>query len=234
MSINSNLNTQAFKILKDSIYNNEFKTNCIYSETKIATKIGISRTPVRDAIHKLSAEGLIDIIPNKGFTVHILTPEEILSTFEQRCAIEGYCAYRLTLNRSGELEKGIINKLEMYANLQERFFIENRSPEEIIAEYQNFHRTLIYYIDNKGFNDFFEQHCYQIFSHCAVAVRRGHAEVETIQWHKIIVSSIKHGTPLEVYQAILNHLGHAQEINYIEALKNQEENNFFIEKMRSY
>lgn len=230
MSANSNLNSQAFQILKNSIYNNEFKKNCIYSETKIATKIGISRTPVRDAIHKLNAEGLIDIIPNKGFTVHILTPEEILSTFEQRCAIEGYCAYRLTLNRSGELEKEIINKLEIYSNLQETLFLANRPSEEIIAEDQNFHRTLIYYINNKGFNDFFEQHCYQIFSHCAVAVKNGHAEANTIQWHKRIVSSIKHGTPLEVYQAILNHLSNAQKINYIEALKNQEENIFLCKR----
>ncbi|MEA5084947.1 MAG: GntR family transcriptional regulator [Lachnospiraceae bacterium] len=230
MSENSNLNSQAFQILKNSIYNNEFKRNYIYSETKIASKIGISRTPVRDAIHKLNAEGLIDIIPNKGFTVHVLTPEEILSTFEQRCAIEGYCAYRLTLKRLGELEKEIINKLEIYANLQEKMFLENRSSEEIIAEDENFHRTLIYYINNKGFNDFFEQHCYQIFSHCAIAVKSGHAEAETIQWHKKIVSLIKDGTSIEVYKAILNHLGHAQEINYTEALKNQGRRIFFTKK----
>ena len=59
------LNEQAYKHLQKLILENQLSYHEIYSETKLSKEIGISRTPFRDAIHRLAQEGYIDIIQTR-------------------------------------------------------------------------------------------------------------------------------------------------------------------------
>ena len=61
------LQHQAYEHLKNSIMSGELRSGYIYSETRIAKELGLSRTPVRDALQRLSQNKLVNIIPNKGF-----------------------------------------------------------------------------------------------------------------------------------------------------------------------
>ena len=61
----------AYDHIKELVLSDSLSFNHIYSETSIAQDIGISRTPVRDALHFLSQEGLVDILPSKGFVLQI-------------------------------------------------------------------------------------------------------------------------------------------------------------------
>ena len=61
------LNEQAYNYLQKLILENHFSYQEVYSETKLSKELGISRTPLRDAVHRLAQEGYIDIIPSKGF-----------------------------------------------------------------------------------------------------------------------------------------------------------------------
>ena len=86
-------------------------------ESRIADALDISRTPVREAIHKLEREGLIEKLPRGGFSVLGLTREEIGETFGIRSVLESYAASLSALNyQDGELlpleEK--ISEYEMY------------------------------------------------------------------------------------------------------------------------
>lgn len=71
------LNEQAYQHLQELIMQGLFTYNRIYSETKLSKELGISRTPFRDAVHRLAQEGYIDIIPSKGFMLHQLTHQDI-------------------------------------------------------------------------------------------------------------------------------------------------------------
>ena len=64
------LNEQAYNYLQKLILENHFSYQEVYSETKLSKELGISRTPLRDAVHRLAQEGYIDIIPSKGFMLH--------------------------------------------------------------------------------------------------------------------------------------------------------------------
>ena len=64
------LNEQAYNYLQKLIMENHFSYQEVYSETKLSKELGISRTPLRDAVHRLAQEGYIDIIPSKGFMLH--------------------------------------------------------------------------------------------------------------------------------------------------------------------
>ena len=97
------LQDQAYAYLKEAVLSGTFEEGKFYSETRIASQLGISRTPMRDALQKLMHEGYIDITPSKGFTLHKITLEDVHSTFQIRCAIEGYSAMELagSLNKPG-------------------------------------------------------------------------------------------------------------------------------------
>ena len=89
------LQTKAYDHIKDLILKDAFAYDTIYSETKISKEIGVSRTPMRDALHRLAQERYIDIIPSKGFCIHQMTKQDIIETFQIRSAIEGYCMVQI-------------------------------------------------------------------------------------------------------------------------------------------
>lgn len=64
------------------------------TEAQLATNLGFSRTPIRDAIKRLKAEGLLVKGPNNGAAVPQLTDEDVRSIREIRCLLEGYAAER--------------------------------------------------------------------------------------------------------------------------------------------
>ena len=89
------LNEQAYQHLQSLIMTGQLSYNQVYSETKLAKELGISRTPFRDAVHRLAQEGYIDIIPSKGFMLHQLTKKDVVETFQIRSALESYCTLQL-------------------------------------------------------------------------------------------------------------------------------------------
>ena len=73
MSEYKTLNTVAYEHLRGMIIASELEFNRIYSETKLAARLNISRTPIRDALNRLAQERYIDILPNRGFMLHTPT-----------------------------------------------------------------------------------------------------------------------------------------------------------------
>ena len=77
MTVYRALNDVAYNYLRDMIYRFELEYNQIYSETKLAAQISVSRTPMRDALNRLAHERYIDILPNRGFMLHLPTESDI-------------------------------------------------------------------------------------------------------------------------------------------------------------
>lgn len=82
------LKESAYKIIKEKLLNLEFEPGCRIREDVLAQEISMSRTPVREAINQLSAEGLINNIPRKGIFAIQLTPQEISDFLDIREALE--------------------------------------------------------------------------------------------------------------------------------------------------
>jgi DNA-binding GntR family transcriptional regulator len=86
------LGEHVFESLKHSIVRGKISPGEWLVESHIAETLGISRTPVREAIHKLEREGLIERQPRGGFTVLGLERDDIKETFGIRSVLEGYAA----------------------------------------------------------------------------------------------------------------------------------------------
>lgn len=81
---------QVYDILKNEICSGIYPPGYQIVETELASRLNISRSPVRDAIHQLSREGLLDYIPNRGVYVKQYTSREVHDIFEIRLLLERY------------------------------------------------------------------------------------------------------------------------------------------------
>lgn len=89
---NVQLKDQAYNFIKKNIVTCNLMPGANISENEIAFEMGISRTPVREAILRLSQEGLIMIYPRRGMIVSPVTVQNIHEVFEIRKMVESYVA----------------------------------------------------------------------------------------------------------------------------------------------
>jgi DNA-binding GntR family transcriptional regulator len=113
------LGQHVFDNLKQAIIRGDVPSGERLVESTIAETLDISRTPVREAIHKLEREGFLKKLPRGGFVVDILTKEDIEETFGIRSVLESYAARLATLKHQKEelapLEKKI-DEFQKYLN----------------------------------------------------------------------------------------------------------------------
>jgi DNA-binding GntR family transcriptional regulator len=103
-----------FEHLKQAIIRGDIPPGSRMVETRIAETMGVSRTPVREAIHKLEIEGLLTKQPHSGFAVTGLSREDIEECFGIRAVLEGYAARLATMRHTPEQLKPLIRKNELF------------------------------------------------------------------------------------------------------------------------
>lgn len=81
-----------FNTLRQSILLGELKPGERLMELHLANRLGVSRTPVREAIHKLALEGLVTIVPRRGAEVAQITEKSMNDVLEVRRALDALCA----------------------------------------------------------------------------------------------------------------------------------------------
>ncbi|WIX77770.1 GntR family transcriptional regulator [Amycolatopsis carbonis] len=74
--------------LRELILKGEFPAGARLGEVELAVRLGVSRTPVREALTRLAAEGLVEIVPNRGARVSRWTVAELEGVFELRTLLE--------------------------------------------------------------------------------------------------------------------------------------------------
>jgi DNA-binding GntR family transcriptional regulator len=106
---------KTYEYLKTNILSGRFSPGERLGEEHLAEELGVSRTPVREALHKLELEGLIEPLESRGFCVPHDSPEEVEDLFELRTVLEGY-ALKLVCERITDEQiarlAGIIDKAE--------------------------------------------------------------------------------------------------------------------------
>lgn len=114
------LGEHVFESLKHSIIRGKISPGEWLVESHIAETLGISRTPVREAIHKLEREGLIERQPRGGFTVLGLDRDDIEETFGIRSVLEGYAARLAAVKHEAKELKDLENKIDEFQKALDR------------------------------------------------------------------------------------------------------------------
>ena len=109
------LRGRVFQRLREDILNGKYKENDELREISIGDELGVSRTPVREALRQLELEGLVRIVPNKGAYVTGITRKDVADIFKIRSMLEGLCA-------DGQLSILRMNRLKSWKRC---FFCQN-------------------------------------------------------------------------------------------------------------
>jgi GntR family transcriptional regulator, rspAB operon transcriptional repressor len=140
-------NMTAYNLIIDKIINMEFRPGEIITEVSIAEKLGLSRTPVREALQKLEAEGLITT-ENRTKRINYLTPHDIENIFDLKIAIESFVV-------GAAARKGTPGQMDELSNLVIKFQQLGSDYQKGIAEKESFYAEW-FETDRKFHNLIFE------------------------------------------------------------------------------
>jgi DNA-binding GntR family transcriptional regulator len=130
--------------LRRSILEGEYGPNERLVEGQLAERLGVSRTPVRQALTMLEAEGLVEIAPNKGAVVCSFSIEDVWDIYDLRAVLEGHAARRA----AGRIHAEEIARLRELAEAMEEVSPESFADHQkesrwLVATNQEFHGTIV-------------------------------------------------------------------------------------------
>ncbi len=135
---------RAYEFLKEAVLAGRFNPGERLTEEHLAKTLGFSRTPIREALHKLESEGLIKPMATRGFIASQDSAEEVEELFEIRAVLEGY-ALRVICAR---MTDAVLARLEdCVARAEEA--LKARSLERMLQWNTRFHDTLHELITDK-------------------------------------------------------------------------------------
>ena len=207
------LNEQAYEHLKNLIASQKLSYDKIYSETRLSKELGISRTPFRDAVHRLVQEGYIDIMPSKGFQLHQLSKKNVTETFQIRSALEGYCTIEIAKNISTAKTKTLLSELEIMMQNMEQIMNTSHSIESFIEYDFQFHRKIVNYVENSQFSSIFESYMYRMQRLAALSLAHKNRMEDTCREHTAIFQAMSAGDTNQVYEVTLQHMNTPKGIN---------------------
>ena len=131
------LRIRVFNAIENAILDGEYKDGDSLNELRLSKELGVSRTPVREALMQLELEGLVKNVPNKGAVVIGVTEQDIHDIYEIRIRIEGLAA-RLCAENITEDE---LRALAQIVDLQEFYLLKN-DTEQIWKLDGDFHKII--------------------------------------------------------------------------------------------
>lgn len=210
------LQEQAYDHLKQMVLADKFERETFYSETRIAEELGISRTPIRDALQRLSHDGLIDIMPSKGFRIHKLTYDDIIDIYQIRCSIEGYCSRLMTLHRKQPGAQEALAKLEELVEKQGRLLEEGNPVSELVELDYTFHLDIIAYSGNSVFSQIYSNQMYRMRMITVEGQERESRRASSLAEHRELVNAMRKESVDTVYECILHHYQNMLETSRME------------------
>ena len=106
---------RAYNYIREQIFLLVFKPGEFITDTQVAAKLDISRTPVREAFHRLEQEGLLVNVARRGWRVYSLSLEDIHEIFDVKVAVEGMVARKAAESTNEELRRELMTALEHMA-----------------------------------------------------------------------------------------------------------------------
>jgi DNA-binding GntR family transcriptional regulator len=148
----------AHQMIHGRIVSGQYSPGMVLSELRIANELKSSRTPVREAIGQLVAEGLIEQIPNRGSVVTQLARADIIELYELREAIEVFAIQKvarrgLSPPEASQIRSSIesINELRREMDASRKALLDASMMERFLRVDLTFHALLLRAADNRRF-----------------------------------------------------------------------------------
>ena len=128
----------AADLIRQAIGDGRLEPGHHLKEERLAQELGISRTPVREALHVLQAEGLIEASPNRGATVRTYELADLEDMYELRALLEGRAAQRAATRATPAQAAELRSSCERFVVL-----VGTSNLQELVAENKFFHEVIL-------------------------------------------------------------------------------------------
>jgi len=183
----------AYEALKEAIRDNIFAPGYQGSEQEIASQLGMSRTPVHEAIIRLQEEGLVRVLPRRGVVVCSISPDDMREIYDVIIALETACS-ELLAERPAEEREPIVAELSGLNTQMQSALAADDLVEWAKAD-GRFHQLLVERSGNGRLARMF--HTIMDQSHRArmMTLRLRPKPTASVREHRAIVEAIRKGDP---------------------------------------
>ncbi len=203
------LGEQTYRLLKDKILRRELKPGSHISMPDVAVALGVSRTPVAEALKRLASEGLVEIAPRRGAFVTELTVRDVAEIFDMRLMIELHAAETVLV--AGKAEQFFAGVSGAMAAMERAIASDDdREYEAFFINDSNFHTTLVKLTGNSRLiRTYTELNVHTLGARIHYLdhdnVRRAQNE------HRAIVTAFENGSVEKVKAALRTHIINVKE-----------------------
>ena len=190
-----------FNTLRQAILRGELKPGERLMEIQLANKLGVSRTPIREAIRKLELEGLVLMIPRKGAEVADITEKSLRDVLEVRKALEEL-AVQLTCDK---ITKEQIRELEQAAE-QFKKTLKSNDITEIAEADVRFHDIIYLATDNQKLILLLNNLREQMYQYRIEYLKRADKYSQLLAEHEEIIRHIEKKQKKEAAEIVCKHI----------------------------
>ena len=201
------LREEVYDSLKKSILHGKLKAGQRLIEETLAHQIGISRTPVREAFHKLERDDLVTRLPKGGFAVREFTKEDVEEIFGIRSALESYAAYLATFHIPPER----ISILEKKIEESERA-LENGDDEKVVQLHTEFHDLLYKSCKSKKLTDMINNFRDYFYRYRSALLHTKEGFTYSLEGHRQMLEAMRNKNARLVERLVRKHLERGKEI----------------------
>lgn len=195
------LNAWAYALIRQMILSNELAVGEQIHIDQLTEKLGISRTPIREALLRLKQSNLVDVVPRVGYFVSGITEKEFHDVFELRGLIECYAARSAALRLTEEE----IEQCADYIKCGEECIEAGKNKES--NEYEIlFHDFLTARLENHQISNVMDTISDIIFRERSVALGSPDNLRKSMQEHREILKAISERDPEGAYLAMKKHI----------------------------
>jgi len=195
------LREMVYQSLKRSILQGKLKGGQRLKEESLAHEIGISRTPIREALHKLEQDELLYRLPKGGFAVKEFTKEDVEEIFGIRSALESYAAYLATLHITSQELSALEEKIE-----ESEQALKNGDHDRLVKLNTEFHDLLYRSCKSKKLIDMINNFRDYFYRYRSTLLRTEEGFRYSVDSHKKMLEAMREKKPRRVERLVRKHL----------------------------
>lgn len=207
-----------FNTLRSAILKGELEPGERLMEIALANKLGVSRTPIREAIRKLELEGLVVMIPRKGAEVSRITEQDLRDVLEVRASLEKLAAELACERITDEEMENLKEKEKIFADA---IASDEVDATEIAQKDVDFHDVIFNATKNKRLIQMLNNLREQMYRYRLEYIKDSSTHKELVAEHKKIVEAVQ-ARDKETASALIEEHIYRQEQGMIRIIQEQD------------
>ncbi len=201
------LREEVYESLRRSIIHGKLKGGQRLIEETLAHQVGISRTPVREAFHKLERDDLVVRLAKGGFSVKQFTRDDVEEIFGIRSALESYAAYLATIHITPEK----LDFLERRVEESEKA-LESQDFDRVVQLHTEFHDIFYKAAKSKKLTEMINNYSDYFYRYRSALIHTENGFKYSLNDHRQMIEGMKRKNPRLVERLVRKHLERGMDI----------------------